>query len=131
MLYGYTNSPECSPNAPTNPKLAMVKNPALLCYNGAKGWSTAGLLRNVAVPFTIDATYTSSNRTIEDEAWRSPDLVPDTGLVALSDDWVRSMSLPKAQRFPWDDSKGIYLLNGFHNLHCLVSFEALISSSSY
>jgi hypothetical protein len=30
------------------------------------------------------------------------------------------MGLPKAQRFPYDESKGIYLLNGYHSLHCLV-----------
>lgn len=79
----------------------------------------AGLVRDMAVPFTVDTIYTSSNRTIEDEAWNSPSLLPDTGLVALSDDWVHSKNLPKAQRFPWDESKGVYLLNGFHNMHCL------------
>lgn len=30
------------------------------------------------------------------------------------------MGLPEAQTFPWDDNKGLYLLNGYHNLHCLV-----------
>ena len=29
--------------------------------------------------------------------------------------------LPDLQPFPCDASKGLYLLNGFHNLHCLVS----------
>ena len=82
------------------------------------------------VQFTVDSIYTSSNRTIEDEAWKSPNMIPDTGLVALSDDWVRSKNLPTAQRFPWDESKGIYLLNGFHNMHCLVRFVALPSSDA-
>lgn len=41
--------------------------------------------------------------------------------MALSDNWVAEKDLPKALRFPWDQSKGVYLLQGFHNLHCLVS----------
>lgn len=45
----------------------------------------------------------------------------DAGTVALGDAYVETMGLPKAQRFPWDKSKGIYYINGFHNLHCLVS----------
>ena len=73
------------------------------------------------MPFTIDTAYTSHNRTVADEAWRSPHLITYTGLVALSDDWVRRKNLPDAQRFPWDKSKGLYILNGFHNMHCLVS----------
>lgn len=88
----------------------------------------AGLARKTVVPFSVDTIYSSSNRTIEDEAWNSPSLLPDTGLVALSDEWIRSKELPKAQRFPWDKSKGIYLLNGFHNMHCLVRPVALASS---
>ena len=81
---------------------------------------TAGLVRNVAVPFTSKNEYISSNRTIQDEAWKSARLVPDQGLVALTDDYVRSKGLPTAQRFPWDKSKGLYILNGFHDMHCLV-----------
>ncbi|MCJ1401881.1 hypothetical protein MMC11_005098 [Xylographa trunciseda] len=81
----------------------------------------AGLLRNVAVPFTIDKVFDSGNQTVSDEAWRSPELVPETGLVAMPNDWVFSKGLPEAQRFPWDKSKGLYVLNGFHNMHCLVS----------
>lgn len=84
-------------------------------------YSTASLFRDVSIPFTVDNVYDSKNRSIADEAWDSPLLVPETGLVAMSDDWVTSKNLPRAQRFPWDESRGLYVLNGFHNMHCLVS----------
>ena len=61
---------------------------------------------------------------IADEAWKSSHLVTYTGLVAVSEDWARSKNLPEAQRFLWDKSKGLYILNGFHNMHCLVSVLA-------
>jgi len=44
----------------------------------------------------------------------------DNGVIALSDEYVASKGLPPAQRFPWDATKGIYILHGYHNLHCLV-----------
>lgn len=85
---------------------------------------TAGLLRNIAIPFTINTIYSSSNRIVADAAWSSPDLNSDTGLVALEDAWVRSHGLLESQRFPWDDAKGLYVLNGFYNMHCLVGSSA-------
>ena len=73
----------------------------------------------------MDDVYDSNNQSIADEVWESPLLIPETGLVAMSDDWVTSKGLPRAQRFPWDKSKGLYVLNGFHNMHCLVSPHSL------
>ena len=81
----------------------------------------AGLKRNLATTFVLQSPYTSSNHTLQDATWNSPELLPDTGMVALNDAWSQSKGLPPAQRFPWDHSKGLYLLNGFHNMHCLVS----------
>ena len=110
---------ECSRESPTKYGRALIaflnshRKPLKKCI--------AGLSRDVSIPFTIDDIYDSKNRSIADEAWGSPLLMPETGLVAISDDWVTSKGLPKAQRFPWDKSKGLYMLNGFHNIHCLVS----------
>lgn len=52
----------------------------------------------------------------------------DDGIIALDDEYVEKMGLPVSQRFPWDQNKGIYLLHGFHNLHCTVSFLWLCSN---
>ncbi|CAG8952709.1 hypothetical protein HYFRA_00008953 [Hymenoscyphus fraxineus] len=54
----------------------------------------------------------------EDE-WNDPLYNSDLGNVALSDEYVASLGLPPAQRWPWDFSKGIYFLQGHHQMHCL------------
>ena len=58
------------------------------------------------------------NDTEQNELWEKTNY--DAGNIALDDDYARGMGLPRAQRFPWDYSKGIYLINGYHNLHCVV-----------
>lgn len=62
------------------------------------------------------------------QAWEA--LSGDPGVVALSDEFVADKGLPVAMRYPWDESKGVYLLQGFHNLHCIVSrVDATIPNS--
>lgn len=63
--------------------------------------------------------YTDHNETLRNAAWDAINI--DDGMIALPDDLVAENRLPVAQRFPWDDTKGIYLVNGHHNLHCVVS----------
>ena len=76
--------------------------------------SLAKLERVLPLPFIVEG----HENTTPEEEWDSQ--TSDTGLVALTDDYVASMNLPQAQRFPWDATKGIYFLQGHHNLHCLV-----------
>ncbi|KAL6239889.1 hypothetical protein BDW75DRAFT_68858 [Aspergillus navahoensis] len=59
----------------------------------------------------------SANVTLADTLWHSINI--DSGVVALPDSFAASHNLRTAQRFPWDPSQGIYILHGFHNLHCL------------
>lgn len=68
-------------------------------------------------PYVLLTDYSSSNTTLADTLWHSINI--DSGVVALSDSFASSHNLRTAQRFPWDTSKGIYILHGFHNLHCL------------
>ena len=63
--------------------------------------------------------YASDNETATNEAWDAINY--DTGNVALDDAYVAQMGLPVAQRFPWDDTKGLYFMNSQHSIHCLVS----------
>ena len=56
-----------------------------------------------------------SNLTQTDEAWQSLDT--SGGFVALE---KGQQNLLPSEPFPWDSSKEVYLLNGFHGLHCLV-----------
>ena len=59
-----------------------------------------------------------------DKLWAALNMDPT--LIALPDDFATKHGLPKAQRFPWDKTKGIYQLEAFHQLHCLVRPSLLI-----
>lgn len=61
------------------------------------------------------------HKTKTDQAWNSIDF--SAGMIAIDDKEAAELGLPRSQRFPWDDSKGIYLLNAYHNLHCLVGID--------
>jgi hypothetical protein len=68
--------------------------------------------------------FTSLNETEVDASWSMVEA--DSGIVALDDSYVELKNLPTAQRFPWDDSKGLYLINAYHNIHCLVYLEGIL-----
>lgn len=69
--------------------------------------------------------YLDRNLTVANQAWDEINI--DVGTVALDYDLTQDLGLPAAQVFPWDESKNIYLLAGYHDMHCLVrySFQAL------
>ena len=80
---------------------------------------TAGLVPEVTSSIYEKTPYNDADHeSLADELWGSINI--DAGIVALSDDYAKEKNLPIAQRFPWDKTKGIYLLNGYHHLHCLV-----------
>ena len=79
----------------------------------------ASLERNVPIPIERSTPYSSHNLTEVRSLWE--DISIDNGMVALPDSFVQEKGLPEAQRFPWDEDKGLYFLNGYHNLHCLVT----------
>ena len=62
--------------------------------------------------------YVDESDDVADAAWEAIDY--NSGNVALDDDYVAEMGLPISQRFPWDHSKGLYFMNGQHQIHCLV-----------
>lgn len=100
--------------------LVNISFTASLLYSPrTKYWPSkyANLLRNREEPYVRRTRYSSDNETLKDQLWH--DINVDHGVVALSDDWVAQHGLRSAQRFPWDTTKGIYILHGFHNLHCL------------
>ena len=86
---------------------------------------TAGLYRNVPTEIVEHTDYNSPNRTIENAAWNSPDLLPEHGFIALHNSWAAAKDLPPTQPWPWDDTKGIYILTSSHELHCVVSITSL------
>ena len=81
---------------------------------------SAGLSRDKPVPWTHHTPYTGAedNQTEADALWDK--ISVGFGAVALTNSFASSKALPEAQAFPWDGDKELYLLNGYHNLHCLV-----------
>lgn len=75
------------------------------------------LARDREEPYVFVSNYTAEDEEVQNKLWE--DINIDDGVVALSDDWAAAHGLRPSQRFPWDDTKGIYILHGFHNMHCL------------
>ena len=100
-------------------KLRYAKDlPSLLTNELTK--VSAGLSRDNPISWTHHTPYTGAenNQTEADVLWNK--ISVDAGAVALTNSYASSKGLPAAQKFPWDSDKGLYLLNGYHNLHCLV-----------
>ena len=84
-------------------------------------WNTPG-------EFVYNGIYDSQDTESTEEAWEN--LRYDVGSIALSDEYVKSTGLPIAQRFPWDESKGLYFISAYHSIHCLVCDLCLYSYAS-
>ena len=74
-------------------------------------------------PFVTNTEWSSENTTHADELWKA--LAPNVGMVAVDNDFGRKMDLYATEQFPWDQSKGIYMLEGYHSLHCLVGSNSV------
>lgn len=83
----------------------------------------ATLAADLTIPFQWATDYASPNLTLAGELWESIDF--DVGMVALPYDWTDEKDLPRAQVFPWDQEQGLYVLNGYHALHCLVKLRLI------
>ncbi|KJZ79187.1 hypothetical protein HIM_01338 [Hirsutella minnesotensis 3608] len=97
--------------------LALKLQPRPALREGDCGSEHAGLKRDVPIQISHDTDYTNDNLTAVTKLWEK--LSGDPGVVALRQEYVKEKRLPHALRFPWDEDKGVYLLQGFHNLHCL------------
>lgn len=80
--------------------------------------NSGNLSHDFDLPWMSKSPYFGEDEVVADQLWE--DISIDNGTVALDDSYVKTIGLPPSQRFPWDEHKGIYLLNGFHSMHCLV-----------
>ncbi|KAF6221517.1 hypothetical protein HO133_002373 [Letharia lupina] len=88
--------------------------------------SPASLSRHLTEPYYKETPYSDNkNASLTASLWHDIDI--DSGVITLSDDYVASKGLLPAQRFPWDATKGIYIVHGYHNLHCLVTPPPFLS----
>lgn len=60
-----------------------------------------------------------SSQSELDRLWGAIDI--SDGIIAISDEEAKQWGLPLSERFPWDQSKGVYLLGAHHQIHCIVS----------
>lgn len=57
------------------------------------------------------------NQSVSDIAWSG---FTTNGFVAIPHREAARAGLPAAEDFPDDADKGVYVLSGFHELHCVV-----------
>ena len=86
-------------------------------------FSSAGLSRNVKKQFNPSSPFgTGSNNDRErSELWEGLDT--SAGEISVDAGWAEEHQLPDSTPFFWDADRRIYLLNGFHSLHCIVGLE--------
>ncbi|PVH84630.1 hypothetical protein DL98DRAFT_528077 [Cadophora sp. DSE1049] len=95
-----------SGSSDTSPDADFFGSPATVLTSFSHDWT--GLLEQE-----------SDGTRYRDEKWGT-NLFPDNGgVVALSRDFAREHDLPDAAVAPEDPSKMIYLVAGYHQLHCL------------
>ena len=51
--------------------------------------------------------YSVDNETLTNEQWDSVNTISAVA-VAIDDEWATSRGLIRAQRFPWDKTRGLY-----------------------
>ena len=68
--------------------------------------------------FWTQTEFSSPDHEINNKAWSS---FTTTGFVALPHTWAAEQNLPEAGLWPDDPSKGVYVVDGFHQIHCVVS----------
>ena len=56
-----------------------------------------------------------------DKLWN--DILPAHGIVAVDHAWAVERQMPATMSLPSDSSKGVYIIDAYHQLHCLVSME--------
>jgi hypothetical protein len=83
---------------------------------------TAGLIEELVLPWRDDTKYNTGNYTEQDLLWGK--LRADSGVIALTKSYAAAHGLRGGSPFPWDSEKDIYLINGFHSIHCVVSPRA-------
>lgn len=61
----------------------------------------------------------SENETEAAQAWDK--IEAGHGLVAVDPEWATAHDWPPTMRHPKDSSKVVYVIEAYHEIHCLVS----------
>ncbi|KAK6085110.1 hypothetical protein SCUP515_00928 [Seiridium cupressi] len=99
-------------NFDTLPK-AHTKDLKAGIYSRGKSWKQ----------FHTYTEYSNVNQSISDIAWSG---FTTNGFVAIPHREAARVGLPAAEDFPDDAEKGVYVLAGFHELHCVIYLREVI-----
>jgi hypothetical protein len=77
--------------------------------------------------FWWNTAYSSANLTLQDELWDS--LLWTHGMIVVDREWAKSKDWPDTMELPGDSRKGVYLLEAYHEIHCLVILRRIMSES--
>lgn len=72
--------------------------------------------------------YSDKNATKVDALWDA--ILPSHGFVAMDTQWAKRRQWPDSMRLPSDESKSVYLLEAYHQLHCIVCRRILFNNHS-
>ena len=76
--------------------------------------------------YTAYSTHDAGNTDKVDETWDR--IVPEFGYVAVDHRWAEEQGALKTMDLPSDPTKGIYVLEAYHTMHCLVSTSSCPSA---
>ncbi|KAL5343832.1 hypothetical protein BJX70DRAFT_351870 [Aspergillus crustosus] len=84
-----------------------------------QSWHNANVnLDPVQKQFRWTTAYSSAgNVSYTNELWEN--IQPSHGFIAIDRTWAESQGWPESMYLPSDKSKGVYLLDAYHYLHCL------------
>lgn len=96
-------------------------------------WASSRYQREeVKLGFTVEnemwwnTNYSGSNESEVSDLWHN-EIPWESGIIAIDKQQANVLGLPESQSFPWDVTKGIYILNAHHVLHCIVSTFSMLN----
>ncbi|GLA81336.1 hypothetical protein AtubIFM56815_004980 [Aspergillus tubingensis] len=93
----------------------------LLSDSAPSAFAQVDLLRTTWKEFHWNTEYSPQNHSDADQLWAA--INPAHGIIAVDRQWAAQNHWPESMTMPDDDSKGVYLLEAYHQLHCLVSLR--------
>uniref|UniRef100_A0A093V894 Cyclochlorotine biosynthesis protein O n=1 Tax=Talaromyces marneffei PM1 TaxID=1077442 RepID=A0A093V894_TALMA len=78
-------------------------------------------------PFFWNTMYSSEDQTVQDEMWES--IVWTHGLIAVDQEWAKSQNWPETMARPNNGSQAVYLLEAYHEVHCLRVMRQMLKES--
>ncbi|KAL3481675.1 hypothetical protein BJX99DRAFT_253203 [Aspergillus californicus] len=90
-----------------------------------KGFTGIHTYGETWIPFHTYTEYSDTNRSVSDPAWAT---FTTNGFVAIPHGQAADAGLPLAEDFPDDPTRGVYVLDGFHQLHCVIYLRDAINA---